>query len=192
MTRRSWIAIIGVAALGPLTLAGCGDSSAQDQSGSQNQAAPQKQPGRITGRDDPQSYLGKAARKAEVTVEELQERQAGLMDQIEETEGRVEQTVQDQREAFVRKAQEKVDQLESQIAKLKDEAAQVTGDAAQRIRERIDLSEARLETARERLDEVKDAGENAWSDLKAGLGSALGQVELAIASARERLEESSE
>jgi DNA repair exonuclease SbcCD ATPase subunit len=90
------------------------------------------------------------------------------------------------RDAYVQKIKAKLDEWNAEIDKLEAQARQKEADTQRHLQERIDLVKAKRETAEKKLDELRQAGSDAWQDLKAGLELAADAVGDALRSARSR------
>jgi chromosome segregation ATPase len=92
------------------------------------------------------------------------------------------------RDAYVQKIKAKLDEWNAEIDRLEAQARQKEADAQTRLQEQIDQVKAKRQTAEEKLDDVRQAGGDAWEDLKSGLELATEAVGDALRSARSRFQ----
>jgi DNA repair exonuclease SbcCD ATPase subunit len=92
------------------------------------------------------------------------------------------------RDAYVQKIKAKLDEWNAEIDRLEAQARQKEADAQTRLQEQIDQVKAKRKTAEEKLDDVRQAGGDAWEDLKSGLELATEAVGDALRSARSRFQ----
>ena len=92
------------------------------------------------------------------------------------------------RDAYVQKVKAKLDEWNAEIDRLEAQARQKEADAQTRLQEQIDQVKAKRQTAEEKLDDVRQAGGDAWEDLKSGLELATEAVGDALRSARSRFQ----
>ena len=92
------------------------------------------------------------------------------------------------RDAYVQKIKAKLDEWNAEIDRLEAQARQKEADAQTRLQEQIDQVKAKRTTAEEKLDDVRQAGGDAWEDLKSGLELATEAVGDALRSARSRFQ----
>lgn len=92
------------------------------------------------------------------------------------------------KDAYAQKLQAQLDQWNAEIAKLKAKADSTQADAKIEYYEEIDrLRKEQLE-AQEKLNELRQAGETAWEDLKAGVENAWDSLENALKKAASRFQ----
>lgn len=90
------------------------------------------------------------------------------------------------REVYVEKMKAKLDEWNAEIDKLEAKSRQAEADAKKVYQKQIEsIKEKRRET-RVNLDEMRQAGEGAWQDLKAGVENAAASLGEAIRSAQSR------
>jgi predicted nuclease with TOPRIM domain len=90
------------------------------------------------------------------------------------------------REVYVEKMKAKLDEWNAEIDKLEARSRQVEADAKKVYQKQIEsIKEKRRET-RENFDKMRQAGEGAWQDLKAGVENAAASLGEAIRSAQSR------
>jgi chromosome segregation ATPase len=90
------------------------------------------------------------------------------------------------RDEYIQKMKAKLDELNAEISRLEAKAQGAKADLRLRYGDEIRKLEARREEAEARLAEFRQAGENAWQDLKIGIQSAWDILEESIKSAKER------
>lgn len=90
------------------------------------------------------------------------------------------------KEAYEKKLQAQLDEWNAEIDKLKAKADSAEADAQLEYYKQIeDLREQQL-AARAKLSELRQSGEDAWEDLKAGIDSAWKSLGDAVRSAASR------
>ncbi|WP_342070301.1 coiled coil domain-containing protein [Yoonia algicola] len=90
------------------------------------------------------------------------------------------------KDAYVQKLQAQLDEWNAEIDKLKSKTDSAQADAKIEYYEQIDnLRQQQLE-AQARLNELQNAGETAWEDLKAGVESAWYSLESSVKKASSR------
>lgn len=90
------------------------------------------------------------------------------------------------KEAYERKLQAQLDEWTAEIDKLKAKADKAEADTQLEYYKQIEELRVKQETAKEKLGELKEAGENAWEDLKAGINSAWDSLGNALKTAADR------
>ena len=90
------------------------------------------------------------------------------------------------KEAYEQKLQAQLDEWSAEIDKLKAKADSAEADAQLVYYKKIEELRSMQETAANKLIELKDAGDDAWEDLKAGIGSAWDSLGNALKSAASR------
>ena len=90
------------------------------------------------------------------------------------------------REEYIRKMQAKLEEWNAEIDTLSAKAGEVTADVKNEYNEQIKSLKAKQATARQKIDELQQAGESAWGDLKSGIELAWTAMGDAIDSARSR------
>lgn len=90
------------------------------------------------------------------------------------------------RDEYVRKMQAKLDEWNSEIDKLTARANEVKADVKNDYYEQIATLKIKQTTARQKIEELQHAGENAWEDVKSGIDLALTAMGEALDSARSR------
>ena len=90
------------------------------------------------------------------------------------------------RDEYVRKMQAKLEEWNAEIDKLSIKANEATAELRKEYSEQIESLKARQAVARERIEELQQAGEGAWGDLKSGIEIAWTAMGEALDSARSR------
>lgn len=88
------------------------------------------------------------------------------------------------KDAYLQKIEAQLEDWKSEIDKMKAKADKADADMKLEYYEKIEELRTKQQAAQEKFTELKNAGEDAWEDLKAG-------VELAGVSLREALESAS-
>lgn len=95
-------------------------------------------------------------------------------------------TMSKNRDAYVEKTKAKLDEWNAEIAKLEAKAKHKEADAQMKIEEQIETLKKKRKSTEEDLDKLRQAGESAWEDLKAGVENAATSLGEAIRSAQSR------
>lgn len=90
------------------------------------------------------------------------------------------------REAYQQKMEAQLKQWDAEIAKLRARADEAKAQAKIEYYQQIGQLQKKQESARQKLDEMKRAGDSAWQDLKAGLELAWQDLGSAVESAVSR------
>ena len=90
------------------------------------------------------------------------------------------------KEAYEKKLKSQLDEWSAEIDKLKAKADSAEADAQLKYHEEIEALRTMQENAKNKLNELKEAGDSAWEDLSAGIGSAWSSMSDAIKSATSR------
>lgn len=90
------------------------------------------------------------------------------------------------KDTYVKKLQSKLDEWNAEIDKLKAKADVKEADARQEYYKQIDELKSMKEGVRKKLDELSEAGDDAWEDLKAGADRAWESASRAFSSAMSR------
>ncbi|HAD04007.1 MAG: hypothetical protein A2091_04030 [Desulfuromonadales bacterium GWD2_61_12] len=90
------------------------------------------------------------------------------------------------RDEYVRKLQTKLEEWNSDIDALSARASEVATEVKHEYNEQIEVLKTKQAEARQKIEELQKAGENAWVDLKAGIELAKTAMGEAIDSARAR------
>jgi uncharacterized coiled-coil DUF342 family protein len=90
------------------------------------------------------------------------------------------------RDEYIRKMQAKLEEWNAEIDTLTVKAGKVTTDVKNEYNEQIESLKAKQAEARQKIEELQQAGEGAWGDLKSGIELAWTAMGEAIDSARSR------
>jgi len=90
------------------------------------------------------------------------------------------------RDEYVRKMQAKLEQWNAEIDTLTAKAGEVKADVRNEYNEQIESLKSKQAAARQKIEEVQQAGEGAWGDLKSGIELAWTAMGDAVDSARSR------
>lgn len=93
----------------------------------------------------------------------------------ETLEATVEYTAQ-QKEAFQRKAHEELAAIQKQIIALKGKAGDASASTRAELQKSINELEKKKDAAKNKLDELRSATDAKWTDMKAGMSSALEEL----------------
>ena len=91
-----------------------------------------------------------------------------------------------EKESYRQKIRAKLDEWNAEIDKFEAQADQAQADAQLEYYEQLKKLRALQEEAGNRLEELEDAGEDAWEDFRNGADIAADALEAAIDSARSR------
>lgn len=92
----------------------------------------------------------------------------------------------EKRDAYVQKMKAKLDEWNADIAKLEAKARQKDAEAREDVEGRIEELKAKRKTVEDDLDKLRQAGSDAWEDLKAGFEMAADSLGESLRSARSR------
>ncbi len=92
------------------------------------------------------------------------------------------------KQAYQQKVQAQLDEWSAEIDKLRAKADKADADAQIALNREIDNLRDKKNQAREKLDELSDASEGAWEDLKTGVEAASNQLGQALRSAQSRFD----
>jgi uncharacterized coiled-coil DUF342 family protein len=90
------------------------------------------------------------------------------------------------KEAYEKKLQSQLDEWSAEIDKLKAKADAAEADAQVEYYKQIEELQSMQDSAGKKLDELKEARDNAWEDLKAGIDSAWDSLSSSMKSATSR------
>jgi uncharacterized coiled-coil DUF342 family protein len=90
------------------------------------------------------------------------------------------------RDEYIRKMQAKLEEWNAEIDTLTAKAGEVTADVRNEYHEQIESLKAKQAAARQKIEELQQAGESAWGDLRSGIELAWTAMGEAIDSARSR------
>ena len=94
------------------------------------------------------------------------------------------------REAYVQKLKAKIDEWNAEIDKLAAKAEQVDADSKIEYQKQIDGLQAKRDELERKISDIREAGEGAWEDMKAGVESAWEALDEAFKSMSERFKSS--
>ncbi len=86
----------------------------------------------------------------------------------------------EEKKTYLKKMAEQLEQLDAKVEALKDKAAKAGEEAKAEIDKRLAGLSAKQQEARQKLQELKDAGAEKWESLKARAEKARGEVEEAL------------
>jgi septal ring factor EnvC (AmiA/AmiB activator) len=90
------------------------------------------------------------------------------------------------RDAYVKKMKAKLDEWNAEIAKLEAQARKQEADTQLKLEEQIESLKKKRQSTEDDLDKLRQAGGNAWEDLKTGVENAASSLGDAIRSATSR------
>jgi uncharacterized coiled-coil DUF342 family protein len=90
------------------------------------------------------------------------------------------------KDEYIRKMKEKLDELTAEINTLSAKADEVKADIKNEYHEQIESLKVKQATSRQKIEELQQAGEGAWEDVKSGVELAWTAMGEAIDSARSR------
>ncbi|MFO7811528.1 MAG: hypothetical protein R6V21_01030 [Pelovirga sp.] len=90
------------------------------------------------------------------------------------------------KKAYEKKLEAKLEEWNADIGKLKAKADSAEADAQLEYYKQIDELRTKQDKAQKKLNELKDAGDDAWEDLKAGIENAWESLGSSIKSAKSR------
>ncbi len=91
-----------------------------------------------------------------------------------------------EREQYVEKAQARIDQWNADIEKLQGKANEARADAKIQYEDQLKELRAQRDEAKAKLEEMAEASDSAWNDMKAGFERAWENASKAFDSAKER------
>ncbi|WP_299203405.1 coiled coil domain-containing protein [uncultured Amphritea sp.] len=94
--------------------------------------------------------------------------------------------VMSKKELYQQKLQAHLDEMSADINKLKAKADNAGADVQLEYYKQLEELKTMQASARNKLDELKNAGDDAWEDLKTGMDSAWGSISTALKSASSR------
>jgi archaellum component FlaC len=92
------------------------------------------------------------------------------------------------KEAYKKKQEARFDELKAQIQLLKARAEKAGADAEIKYKQQLEELRDRREAVEEQLTALREAGLDAWTDLKSGVESALDDLGDAVEDATTRFE----
>jgi len=90
------------------------------------------------------------------------------------------------KQAYEKKLEARLDEWKAEIDKLKAKAAGAEADAQLQYEKEIDNLQKRQAEARQKLEELRKAGDDAWEDMKAGIENAWSELQDAMGKATAR------
>lgn len=90
----------------------------------------------------------------------------------------------EKREAYTKKYEAQIGQLEADLKKLKAKAAQASAEARIGYEKQIEDLQRRTAEQRQKLDDLRKAGEDVWDGLSNGFESAWDELQSAWANAK--------
>jgi hypothetical protein len=81
-----------------------------------------------------------------------------------------------QKEAFLRKAQEELESIQQQVVALQGKTDKASASARTELQKSIHELEAKKAAAGTQLDELKSATDSKWSEMKAGVHTAMEEM----------------
>jgi len=90
------------------------------------------------------------------------------------------------RDEYIRRMQAKLEEWNAEIDMLTAKAGEVTAEVKNEYNEQIESLKAKQAAARQKIEELQQAGESAWGDLKSGVELAWDAIGEAIDSAKSR------
>jgi len=90
------------------------------------------------------------------------------------------------RNAYIEKAQARLHKLDAEIERLSARMDEVEADAKGAYRTALEDARAKRRELQDKLDDMKRAGETAWTDLTAGVDNAWSELSEAVEKAAAR------
>ena len=91
------------------------------------------------------------------------------------------------RNAYLKKIEDRFEDWSREIGKLMDKADKVEADAKILYREQLKVLHSRQEVARERIEELRNAGSRNWGKFKEGVEGSLDDLKKAVDNAISKL-----
>ena len=92
----------------------------------------------------------------------------------------------EQRDAFIQKLKDKIDKWNAEIDRLNAKAEQVGAEAKMEYLQQVEEIKKHRDDALQKMEQLQEAGEGAWEDMKSGVEMAVDSMVQAAKSARER------
>ena len=92
-----------------------------------------------------------------------------------------------QKEAFQRKAQEELEAIQQQMAALQGKADKASASARTELRKSIHDLEVKKEAVKQQLDGLKSATDAKWNEMRAGVHSAIEEMNQSFQRLRSKL-----
>lgn len=93
-----------------------------------------------------------------------------------------------EKDAYVQKLHAKIDEWSANIDKLAAQANQVEADSRIEYHKQIETLKRKQDEIKNKLNEMRGSGDEAWNDLKSGIDLAWEAMNEAIKSARSRFD----
>lgn len=93
------------------------------------------------------------------------------------------------KEAYKQKAEAELELAHARLVEFKAKAKSFTADTRLKYARHVDELEHGIATAKARLKELGEAGEDAWEKVKDGMESALGSLREAVRNTAEKFKE---
>lgn len=93
-----------------------------------------------------------------------------------------------QKEAFLRKAQEELESIQQQMVALQGKADKASASARTELQKSIYELEGKKAAARTQLDELKSATDAKWNEMRAGVHSAIEEMNQSFQRLRSKLQ----
>jgi hypothetical protein len=93
------------------------------------------------------------------------------------------------KEIYRQKAQARFDQMNAQIQELLARFNETKAEAKLKINNQFEDLTNQQETVEQKMEQVKDAGEDAWEDMRSGLDTAMNELETSFNEAAHKLEQ---
>jgi hypothetical protein len=92
------------------------------------------------------------------------------------------------RDAYQRKFESQIEELNARLAVLRAQAKGLAADAGIAAHEELADTDAKLAKLRARMSGLRDAGDGAWQEMKAGVEAAWTELSAAANRARKRFD----
>ena len=93
-----------------------------------------------------------------------------------------------QKEAFQRKAQEELETIQKQMAALQGKADKASASARTELQKSIHELEVKKESVKQQLDGLKSATDAKWDEMRAGVHSAIEEMQQSFQRVRSQLQ----
>ena len=93
-----------------------------------------------------------------------------------------------ERDAYIEKAKAQLDQWNAEIDKLEAKARETSADGEIAYHETLQDLRTKRDTLEEKLQQTRESGDAAWSDVKAGVDAAWNSLSDAIQKAQSRFD----
>lgn len=90
------------------------------------------------------------------------------------------------RNAYLKKAEARLEQLGEHVESLREKAASATADVRDLYLRQIEMLQSKADVAREKIRIVRTAGESSWGRLKDGADEAIEELKKAVDSTVQR------